>query len=1112
MYLALTKWFRSETNGVVDFNMLQAVLHCLAQQLGVLSKGVELRGSAANIPTAMKENSKTINIKEYTYDTDKAPGEITKKDEIGQFPNLWLKAYVLPLPKVPTPSAPNEYRPISILPFLSKILESIVHRQLTSFLTNGGLLNPLQSGFRSGHSHQASAINDSLLTNGVQVDQKLLSLLPPDVCAMEDRRVTILVLIDFSNAFNAVDHDLLLAELECHKVSAPAMSWFSSYLRGRQQAICSGPSVQSDWADLTAGVPQGGILSPLLFSTFINSVTSNLHCSYHLYADDLQIYSHVKIDELDAGIAGVNGDLDEILRWSQNFGISVNPKKCQSIIIGSSRLLSCLDYTTVPPFQFDGRVVPFSPNVTDLGLTIDEYLSWEQQLEKVSRKVYASLHSMLRLKNFLPQHTKLALVNSLLLPILDYADVCYLDLIEKLSLVTVSKFNLLEAKVNDLNNRVYGSMPKNEDMLEEVRSQTNMKAITDMWSTLNVSSRLEAAEEGLAKLSSLIQDLISATPGLVPRGAFKTCKNYGDLEDRLNDLAAMFNAAMMELRGGTAGLLDGGRQGGSADRSRTCGASGPDTDAHRTSLRYTTSQEHRTSVTYPGTGEYPHARMPSEQQRASEDCKDSTRCVSVAGVAPGSQFTAAGGQSTAAVGQSTAAGLPAGGTPSAAGLPAGGTPSAAPLTSPSEMIMTPVGPKQLTLGNLCVTLTSRMNELENMMKDCCQDVHKYECIITEKASHFYKLCIIIQSLDDQMVDLLKKVHDQPEKDPSESEIKDNLEKISEVFDTVNNLQSQLHDLSASAQQLAAEKTERERNINTLLEQIELLKVTKMDREDVIEAMADKVDLQMLTRKVSRDQFETACDDLAKGLENTLEKLNMQESLWQQALDDIQREIETKLDKLELCPVKEFFNSKLRQLQENLKKIAALKREVEAAGTKRKLLRDVKCISCDAEAVMSVEPPPPPAPRAAQPTMSMKPYLTYELDAIRKQQACPVQQRNMRDWEHIGKQMTQVKPLRARSAVSDKHLCSRYCGGSHTVTTAAQRVARTGHFLAQWGPDVLPLTTALAAGDDGKFYRVTTSENVKAGAEEPCTPRTSKKQERTSISGDDCRCLEEKNEK
>ncbi|CAG9091136.1 unnamed protein product [Plutella xylostella] len=227
-----------------------------------------------------------------------------------------------------------------------------------------------QSGFRSGHSTTTALLK---VTEDIR-------------CAMEDRRVTVLVLVDFSNAFNAVDHDLLLAVLECHKISVPAISWFSSYLRGRQQAIRNGPSVVSDWADLTAGVPQGGILSPLLFSTFINFVTSNLHCSYHLYADDLQIYSHVKIDDLDAGIAAVNGDLDEILRWSQHFGISVNPKKCQAIIVGSSRLLSSLDYTTVPPVQFDGRVIPFSPTVNDLGLIIDEHLSWEQQLDKCERR------------------------------------------------------------------------------------------------------------------------------------------------------------------------------------------------------------------------------------------------------------------------------------------------------------------------------------------------------------------------------------------------------------------------------------------------------------------------------------------------------------------------------------------------------------------------------------------------------------------------------------------------------------------------------------------------------------------------------------------------------
>ncbi|CAH2215846.1 jg26469, partial [Pararge aegeria aegeria] len=102
-------------------------------------------------------------------------------------------------------------------------------------------------------------------------------------------------------------------------------------------------------------------------------------------------------------------------------------------------------------------------------------------------------------------------------------------------------------------------------------------------------------------------------------------------------------------------------------------------------------------------------------------------------------------------------------------------------------------------------------------------------------------------------------------------------------------------------------------------------------------MAEKADLRMLARKVSHDQFELACDDLSRGLEHAIGKLNVQEALWQQALDDIQREIEMKLDKMELSPMKDFFNSKLKQLQDNLKQMAAMRLEVEAAGTKRRLL-------------------------------------------------------------------------------------------------------------------------------------------------------------------------------
>ncbi|CAG9135534.1 unnamed protein product [Plutella xylostella] len=332
----------------------------------------------------------------------------------GNFPDLWRKAYVIPLPKISNPSSLNHYRPISILPFLSKVLESIVHRQLTAFLCNGGLLNPYQSGFRAGHSTTTALL---------KVTEDIRS-------GMENRMITVLVLIDFSNAFNAVDHDLLLAVLVKSQISPAAVSWFSSYLRGRQQAIRS-CSVLSDWSDLSAGVPQGGILSPLLFSIFIDLVSSSLLCSYHLYADDLQLYCQVKPEDLVSAINQLNGDLNSILDWSNRFGILVNPVKCQAIIIGSSQLISNHDLNSAP-LVFDGCNIPFSSTVKDLGVTIDENLSWVPQVNSVSRRIFASLHSLLPLKNFLPFQTKRSLAMSLLLPILDYADVCYLDLTEAL--------------------------------------------------------------------------------------------------------------------------------------------------------------------------------------------------------------------------------------------------------------------------------------------------------------------------------------------------------------------------------------------------------------------------------------------------------------------------------------------------------------------------------------------------------------------------------------------------------------------------------------------------------------------------------------------------------
>jgi hypothetical protein len=333
----------------------------------------------------------------------------------GEFPPLWRKAFVIPLPKVHNVTLPNQFRPISILPFLSKIAEAVAHKKLSQFVFTHKLLSPLQSGFRPSHSTSTALVK---VTEDIRR-------------GMENQLVTVLVLIDFSNAFNTVDHDILLALLERLNVSSAAIDWFSDYLRGRQQAVRVDRKF-SDWCELATGVPQGGILSPLLFSIFINFLTPDFRCAHHLYADDLQLYEQSNVSNLSAAIDKLNVDLAHIQRWSEKFGLFVNPSKCQAIIIGSSHQVAKLDFNSIPHIKFNGTSIPYSQKVKNLGVYLDNTLSWRTQVAEVSRKVIGSLHVLNKLKHFLPIKTKVLLVQSLILPIIDYGDVCYPDLNEEL--------------------------------------------------------------------------------------------------------------------------------------------------------------------------------------------------------------------------------------------------------------------------------------------------------------------------------------------------------------------------------------------------------------------------------------------------------------------------------------------------------------------------------------------------------------------------------------------------------------------------------------------------------------------------------------------------------
>ncbi|KAL1447319.1 hypothetical protein WDU94_005634, partial [Cyamophila willieti] len=326
----------------------------------------------------------------------------------GVFPSQWKIGRVLPLPKVPKPTGLNNFRPISLLPVLSKVLEKVVHQQILSFSNFYNLFNPYQSGFRPGHSTTTALtkVTDDIRTN------------------MDHTKVTILLLSDFSKAFDSVDFDILLAKLSKNfNLSPPTILWFDSYLRNRQQYVFNDNST-STLLSTSVGVPQGSILGPILFSIFINDISSIFRfCKYHLYADDLQLYIETSVDTINEAIFKINKDLEALQAWTKCHGIIPNPKKFQSIIIGSSPLLYRVSQIQVSPIIFNTETITFSSTVKNLGLLFDEDLQWNSHVVNVGKKVYRKFHSLKRLKRFLPRKTKRLLCTSLLFPVIEYAGV-----------------------------------------------------------------------------------------------------------------------------------------------------------------------------------------------------------------------------------------------------------------------------------------------------------------------------------------------------------------------------------------------------------------------------------------------------------------------------------------------------------------------------------------------------------------------------------------------------------------------------------------------------------------------------------------------------------------
>jgi hypothetical protein len=321
-----------------------------------------------------------------------------------KFPDAWKISKIVPVPKIKDPSWLKDYRPISILPTVSKALERVMKDQIVLFCNERGLFNPLQSGFRPGHSTTTALlkITDDIL---VELDRKFQ---------------TILVLLDFSKAFDTVNFKLLCQKLKTQfGFSDSAISLIKSYLMDRTQCVFAN-GAYSSFLPVTQGVPQGSILGPLLFSLFINDISNSILFShYHLYADDVQIYLSGREENIASVVDQINTDLASISNWSTQNGLCLNSQKTQTMAIYRNAPLS------LPSVKIGDTIIPYSTKVKNLGVIMNCNLTWNEQASTVVSSVNFALSRLWCTANFTPTETRRKLVVALLLPKFQYCDILF---------------------------------------------------------------------------------------------------------------------------------------------------------------------------------------------------------------------------------------------------------------------------------------------------------------------------------------------------------------------------------------------------------------------------------------------------------------------------------------------------------------------------------------------------------------------------------------------------------------------------------------------------------------------------------------------------------------
>ena len=320
--------------------------------------------------------------------------------KIGYCPDDWKLARVSPAFKGKgNPLQENNYRPLSVIAHLAKIMEKCVQIQLLEYLTLHRFISIDQFAYLKLHSTQMCLhrLIDDILEN------------------INDKEKTALCFLDIKKCFDTIDHNILLYKLQKYGIRNYELLWFKSYLVNRSQKVFHN-GAESQKRSINIGVPQGTILGPILFLLYVNDLSNVVsNAQINIYADDVVIYSSNKcINQLQQSMQTT---MTAVHKWYQYNKLSLSLDKCTTMVINNNLKNRVTDFK----IYLGSEVLNHVYSMKYLGVVIDDKLKWTEHILNITKKININNARLRRTKRTLPQNIRLKVHNAISTPTLDYA-------------------------------------------------------------------------------------------------------------------------------------------------------------------------------------------------------------------------------------------------------------------------------------------------------------------------------------------------------------------------------------------------------------------------------------------------------------------------------------------------------------------------------------------------------------------------------------------------------------------------------------------------------------------------------------------------------------------